>query len=197
MSTFEEVATRDYFESYDNISVHNLMLRDKPRVARYREAIMASKNLIKDKIVLDVGCGTGVLSLFCAQAGARHVYGVEASPGIHQLAKSIVTANKLDDRITVINSEIEKLTSLPVDKVDVIVSEWMGFYLVHESMLDSVIYARDRWLRDDGLMMPSMAYLYVCPVEMTDYLRENIGFWSKYEGLNFSSMAKVHFINVI
>ena len=150
MTTFEEVPTNDYFESYDNISVHNLMLRDAPRVTKYREAIFASKQLIKDKIVLDVGCGTGILSLFCAQAGARHVYAVEACKGIYELAKSIVKANRLDDKITLIHSEIEKIDELPVKHVDVIVSEWMGFYLLHESMLASVIYARDRWLDEKG-----------------------------------------------
>lgn len=40
----------EYFTSYDNISVHNLMLRDKPRVSKYREAILNSKHLFKDKV---------------------------------------------------------------------------------------------------------------------------------------------------
>lgn len=152
MTTFEEVSTENYFESYDNISVHNLMLRDGPRVNKYREAIFASKSLLKDKIVLDVGCGTGILSLFCAQAGARHVYAVEASKGIYELAKAIVAANRLEHKITLVHSEIEKVTreQMPVERVDVIVSEWMGFYLLHESMLASVIYARDRWLDEKG-----------------------------------------------
>jgi hypothetical protein len=53
MSRLEEAATsKDYFDSYDNISVHNIMLRDRPRVSKYREAIMASKNLLKDKVKL-------------------------------------------------------------------------------------------------------------------------------------------------
>jgi hypothetical protein len=51
MATFEEAKTAGFFESYDNISVHNLMLRDKPRVEKYREAIMKSKNIFKDKVI--------------------------------------------------------------------------------------------------------------------------------------------------
>ncbi len=50
MATFEEAKTNDFFESYDNISVHNLMLRDRPRVEKYREAIFKSKNIFKDKV---------------------------------------------------------------------------------------------------------------------------------------------------
>jgi predicted RNA methylase len=132
----EENSAGNYFESYDNISVHNLMLRDFPRVFKYREAIMASKAAFKDKIVMDVGSGTGLLSLFCAQAGAKHVYAVEASEGIYELSKAIVKANNLEDRITIINGVIEEI-ELPngITKVDIIVSEWMGVYLLHESML--------------------------------------------------------------
>ena len=44
----------NYFESYDSIAVHNLMLRDKPRVSKYRDAILNSKNLFKDKVTLEV-----------------------------------------------------------------------------------------------------------------------------------------------
>lgn len=52
MIAIDEIKSNDYFESYDNISVHNLMLRDKPRVSKYREAILASKNLFKDKVYI-------------------------------------------------------------------------------------------------------------------------------------------------
>ena len=85
---------------------------------------------------MDVGSGTGLLSLFCAQAGAKHVYAIEASEGIYELSKAIIKANLMSDKITVINGEVEKI-ELPngVEKVDIIVSEWMGVYLLHESML--------------------------------------------------------------
>lgn len=68
-----------------------------------------------------------------------------------------MNANNLSETITVINGEIEKI-ELPddINQVDIIVSEWMGVYLLHESMLGSVIFARDKWLRKDGngLMYP-------------------------------------------
>lgn len=52
------------------------MLKDVVRTKSYRDVIYKNKFLIKDKIVLDVGAGTGILSLFCAKAGAAHVYAV-------------------------------------------------------------------------------------------------------------------------
>ena len=72
------------------------------------------------KVVLDIGCGTGILSMFAAKAGAKHVYAVDMSE-IADTAREIVRANGMSDVITVIKGNIEEL-QLPVDKVDVIVS---------------------------------------------------------------------------
>ena len=49
------------------------------------------------------------------------------------------------DKITLIKGKVEEV-ELPVDKVDIIVSEWMGYFLLYESMLDTVLVARDKWL---------------------------------------------------
>ena len=52
------------------------MLKDEVRTKTYRDAVYQNKHLFKGKVVLDVGCGTGILSLFCAKAGAAKVIGV-------------------------------------------------------------------------------------------------------------------------
>lgn len=56
--------------------IHEEMLKDVVRTKTYQNVIYKNKFLFKDKIVLDVGAGTGILSLFCAKAGAKHVYAV-------------------------------------------------------------------------------------------------------------------------
>jgi len=65
-----------YFDSYSHFGIHEEMLKDIVRTKTYQNVITQSSFLIKDKIVLDVGAGTGILSLFCAKAGAKHVYAV-------------------------------------------------------------------------------------------------------------------------
>ena len=60
----------------------------------------------------------------------------------------------------VLHGKAEEVELPECAQVDIIVSEWMGFYLLHESMLDSVIAARDKHLKADGVMLPSKATLY-------------------------------------
>jgi len=66
-----------YFDSYSHFNIHEDMLKDVARTKTYMNAILKNKHLFEDKIVLDVGCGTGILSIFAAKAGAKHVFGVD------------------------------------------------------------------------------------------------------------------------
>lgn len=104
-----------YFNSYAHFGIHEEMLKDDIRTRAYRDSLLKNAHLLKDKVVLDIGCGTGILSMFAAQAGAKHVYAVDMSD-IADTAREIVRANGLSDVITVIKGNIEEL-DLPVDKV--------------------------------------------------------------------------------
>lgn len=73
----ENMTSKDYyFDSYAHHGIHEEMLKDEVRTGSYKNAILLNRHLFKDKIVLDVGCGTGILCMFAAQAGAKHVFGV-------------------------------------------------------------------------------------------------------------------------
>merc|ERR1712110_826332 len=188
--TSEEMTSKDYyFDSYAHFGIHEEMLKDEVRTLTYRNSMYHNKHLFKDKIVLDVGCGTGILSMFAAKAGAKQVYGVDMS-GIVVQAQKIVSTNGLADKVTVIRGKIEDIT-LPVEKVDVIISEWMGYCLFYESMLDSVLYARDKWLAPTGLMFPDKATLYVCAIEDRQYKDDKINWWDDVYGFDMSCIKKV------
>ena len=56
-------------------------------------------------------------------------------------------------------------------QVDIIISEWMGYMLLYESMLDTVLFARDKWLAPDGIMLPDRATLHLVAIEDGEYKR--------------------------
>lgn len=186
----EEMTSKDYyFDSYAHFGIHEEMLKDEVRTLTYRNSMYHNKHLFKDKIVLDVGCGTGILSMFAAKAGAKQVYGVDMS-GIVEQAKTIVETNGFKDKVTIIRGKIEEIV-LPVEKVDIIISEWMGYCLFYESMLDSVLFARDKWLASDGLMFPDRATLYVTAIEDRQYKDDKINWWDDVYGFDMSCIRNV------
>jgi predicted RNA methylase len=162
------------------------MLKDTIRTDAYRDFIYAHKDLFAGKTVLDIGCGTGILSLFCAKAGAARVIAVDRSDIIDK-ARENVFRNGLGDVITCLRGKIEEV-SLPVDKVDIIVSEWMGYCLLFEAMLPSVLWARDRYLTPDGLLVPSHANLWIAPFAESDYIPEQTAFWTDVYGFDMTAM---------
>ena len=97
------------FTYYYGMLIHQQnMLQDHVRTGTYQRAVMENKIDFKDKVVVDVGTGSGILALFAAQAGARKVYAVEAS-AMAEKATEIVAANGFEDVIVVIKGKIEEI----------------------------------------------------------------------------------------
>ena len=94
-------------------------------------------------------------------------------------AKMIVEQNGLTSKITLLQGKMEEVEIpkhlIPDGKVDIIISEWMGYFLLYESMLDTVLYARDRYLRDGGKIFPDRATIYMAGIEDGDYKEDKIG----------------------
>lgn len=98
---------------------------------------------------------------------------------IIQKAKMIVEANGLSSKITLLQGKMEEV-ELPLQhmvdgKVDIIVSEWMGYFLLYESMLDTVLYARDKYLQPGGKIYPDKATIYMAGIEDGEYKEDKIG----------------------
>ena len=149
------------FFHYYGLLVHQQnMLQDPIRTGTYHKAITINTRDFKDKVVLDVGTGSGILAYFAVKAGARKVYAVEASD-VAKHARRLMEANGLGDKVVVLQEKIEEV-DIP-EPVDTIISEPMGFLLVHERMLESYIIARQRFLKPGGKMMPSNGTIFVAP----------------------------------
>eukprot|EP00931_Biecheleriopsis_adriatica_P031537 TRINITY_DN18483_c0_g1_i4.p1 TRINITY_DN18483_c0_g1~~TRINITY_DN18483_c0_g1_i4.p1 ORF type:complete len:459 (+),score=87.23 TRINITY_DN18483_c0_g1_i4:59-1435(+) len=184
---------RLYFERYDSAFVHEEMLRDGVRCRAYAEAMSAHRSVLAGGVVLEVGAGSGVLSCLCAKlGGASKVYAVEASAAAAQVCREVIAQNGLQNVVEVLEGRLEDIdTPLPggETKVDAVISEWMGYFLLFESMLDSVLLARDRWLRPGGLMLPSRARLLLCPFSDSYWRKQREGMLRNVCGVDVSPLA--------
>jgi len=110
---------------------------------------------------------------FAAKAGAKHVIGVDMSTIIEK-AREIVEVNGMSSQITLLQGKMEEV-KLPFSEVDIIISEWMGYFLLYESMMDTVLYARDKYLVKGGLIFPDKATIFMAGIEDGEYKEEKIG----------------------
>ncbi|KAL9325530.1 hypothetical protein ACSQ67_006175 [Phaseolus vulgaris] len=157
----ESSSAKMYFHYYGQLLHQQNMLQDYVRTGTYHAAVIENRSDFAGRVVVDVGAGSGILSLFAAQAGAKHVYAVEASEMAEYARKLIAGNPTLAQRITVIKGKVEEI-ELP-EKADILISEPMGTLLVNERMLESYVIARDRFLVPTGKMFPSLGRIHMAP----------------------------------
>lgn len=94
------------------------------------------------------------------------------------------------DEHSLLRGKIEDVT-LPVKKVDIIVSEWMGYCLLYEAMLDSVLYARDKYLEPEtGIMVPSHINLAISTLSDSEFINDRVNFWNEVYGFKMTAMKE-------
>lgn len=191
------VSEGGYFGGYAETEIHVEMLQDAPRTRAYQQALQLTvASLGSGCSVVDVGAGTGILSLFAAKAGAR-ASAIEASPLAHQ-AMATAVRNGLDEKeesacgwVRVLRRRAEEVTpsDLPGGaRCDAIVSEWMGYALLFEDMLPAVLRARDELLRPGGCLLPDRATISVAAVSDRRAWRRTAGFWRDAWGFKMSHL---------
>ncbi|EUD68965.1 hypothetical protein C922_00656 [Plasmodium inui San Antonio 1] len=200
---YAEDTDSKYFESYNNTGIHRTMILDKSRTNCYYEFVKKNKERFQNKVVLDIGCGSSIISLFCADY-AKVVVGIDNAHRILTKARKITEKNganniylfegKIEqndiyvdekEEIHYVNKEedlekykkIYNIQKLQILKFDIIISEWMGYFLFYECMIDTILYARDFYLKENGLLLPNKVYLYLAGYNDLEYINENILIW--------------------
>jgi precorrin-6B methylase 2 len=159
--------------SYSLVQGQQFMALDKRRNQAYLEVL--KQVITSESVVLDLGAGLGTLGLIAAQLGAKKVYLVEPED-IITVAGEIAKANGYQNVIC-LQGKIEEV-QLP-EKVDVIISVFTGNFLLQEDLLPSLFYARDKYLKSGGVMIPEAAVMEAVPVLIPDFYQKNIACWSE------------------
>lgn len=176
--------------SYSDLSEHQWMIEDRVRTEAFDAAI---RQVVRPgDVVLDFGCGLGILAIMAARAGARRVYAVDRLP-IVRLAQAIAKKNGMGD-ICFIFAPGEGF-ALP-EKVDVIVSEWLGQFALREGMLGPLCAARDAHLKPGGRMIPERVTMKAALVSASRYHERRRFFQSTPYGIDFSPVAHWPFSEV-
>jgi len=166
------------------LDYHRELLADETRTNAFREAI--SRTVRPGDIVLDLGCGSGILSWFACQAGAARVYAVDATR-MADVASFLARQLGFADRVTVIRKESREV-ELP-ERATVLISETLGVTGFDEGIAGSVKDARARLLTPDARIIPATLGVSLVPVELDYDYDRHVAFWSEPRyGLDLSAM---------
>lgn len=160
--------------SYLYVQGQQSMTLDSRRNEAYAQAL--KKVITPESVVLDLGAGLGIHGLLAAQLGAKRVYLVEPED-IIAVAAEISQANGYGDRVQCLQGKIEEV-NLP-EPVDVIVSVFTGNFLLQEDLLPSLFYARDKYLKPGGVLIPQDAVMEAAPVCVPELYQNEIASWSE------------------
>ncbi|OYT71856.1 MAG: hypothetical protein CFK52_07005 [Chloracidobacterium sp. CP2_5A] len=171
------------YADYVALTYHASLIADERRVGAFQSAIASAVR--SGDVVADIGCGTGILTLFACRAGARRVYAIDDGP-IIELAKLILHQNGYADRVTFINCPSQQ-AELP-ELADVIVSETIGNYGPEERILPTLHNACRRWLKPGGSVIPQALELYCAPIAWPEEEEPALSVWRRPVcGFDFSS----------
>ena len=144
LNDFRLMQIQAYYNSHGS---YRPLMTDKARNLFYQKKITYS---VRNKVVLDLGAGLGLLSLMAIRAGASKVYAVEVNPVALQALEKLKKEEKLDN-LEIVNKPSWDL-ELP-EQVDIIVHEMFGPFLLDEFCIHALNEAK-RWLKPDGKIIP-------------------------------------------
>jgi type I protein arginine methyltransferase len=157
-----------------SISGYGSMIADKGRMEAYVKAL--AQVMKPDSVVLDIGTGTGIFAMIACQLGAKKVYAIEPSNAI-VVAKEIAAANGYSDRIQFfqkLSTQVEL-----AEKADVIISDLRGILPLSQNHIPSIIDARQRLLKPDGVLIPQCDRLWVAVAELPDLYGRLVNPWDQ------------------
>uniref|UniRef100_A0A8C4MTS0 Protein arginine methyltransferase 7 n=1 Tax=Equus asinus TaxID=9793 RepID=A0A8C4MTS0_EQUAS len=168
----EEDEHYDYHQEIARSSYAD-MLHDKDRNMKYYQGIQAAVSRVKDRgqnaLVLDIGTGTGLLSMMAVTAGADFCYAIEVFKPMADAAVKIVEKNGFSDKIKVINKHSTEVTVGPDGdmpcRANILITELFDTELIGEGALPSYEHAHRHLVQENCEAVPHRATIYAQLVE--------------------------------
>lgn len=152
-----------------DIENHLSLLKDAVRIRAYQRAL--DRAVGPTTCVLDLGAGTGILSLLAAAAGARRVVGIEARSATVDLAKALLDANRLGDKVCFIEALSTNVSPAQIgESPNLLVAELLGNGILDENVLEYTLDARNRLLAPNAQLIPSAIEIDLVAI---DYVQRN------------------------
>ncbi len=175
------------FLDYERVSHHRSMMSDRVRIEQYRRAI--EETVKPGDIVVDLGTGTGILSLIASKCLPRTIYAIERTD-IIEVAERIAHDNGVTN-ITFIKGDSCEI-ELPT-KCDVLLSECLGYLVVQENMITDFYRFRDKWLKPEGSLIPLDGKLFFGPIASASAY-SSVSFWNSIQdvhGFNYKALSAI------
>jgi protein arginine N-methyltransferase 1 len=174
-----------YFNSFKHFTAHEELMTDEVRTKAWHDAIERNPSLFHDKVVADAGCGLCLLTMFMLKHNPSRCYGIEKST-IFQYACEVISVNGLSGRVEIIHADVEDVNL--DQKVDTIVCDFVNCCGIFDSMLPALITFRNKWLKPDGRVFPTMVTVAIAGINLNDY-SERVNFWQNVYGFDFQCIG--------
>jgi hypothetical protein len=148
------------FSNFASVPVHRKMLMDEVRLSSYKRAIEATVR--PGDVVIDAGSGTGVLAVYAALAGAKHVYAIEQSDFADWIPV-IAKQNGVLEKVTLVRGNFGTV-NLP-EKADVLITETFGAWALAEGAATELAQCIDTNLKDNARLIPSHIQFHITPLQ--------------------------------
>lgn len=163
------------------------MANDGVRIDAYARAI--EQTVRPGNVVVDLGCGTGIMSLLALRAGARRVHAVDMDSAVW-LARELAADNGFGDKLVVHHGSSFDLKL--DERADVVIADLRGSFPLYQQNLATLEDARARLLVPGGVLMPKRDRLFVAMIEADAHRRDLEAGWQSLERQGFDAKAARH-----
>ena len=162
MTEQNEAEARLYDHTCQLLNIHQSLLKDSHRNSAFYRAL--EESVSQDSNVLDIGSGTGIWAIVAARMGANRVVAIEQEALLVGLIRALARENGVADRVEVIQGNVGQIEL--GKEFDVVISETIGHLIFDEQIVKIMIDARKRFLKPDGILIPSAVALVIAPAHL-------------------------------